>query len=275
MNEAITIEHLSFKYSPQQPWVVSDISLAVPKGSCCAILGPTSAGKSTLLHAVAGILGKHHRSSKTLGSIKVEDVRKPSLGDDLLFPDVGIVLQDPYVMISGIYETVQEELAFTLYNLEIPEAVIEERVAQTLRFLNLAHLAHRHPLHLSGGEVQRVALGTILVAEPKILLIDEPRNSLDCDGQDTLVQLLRSLQPHTTVLFTDYQIELALAVADSVLVLNEGKNLFYGNKREFISRYREFASLLFPREWDDAILRLVKEGAGQRHVLRLAKIVGL
>ncbi|HEY4613562.1 MAG TPA: ABC transporter ATP-binding protein [Bacteroidota bacterium] len=276
MTPAIALEKFSLRYSAMSHWALSDLTFQIPRGSCCAILGQTGAGKSTLLHTLSGLLGKHHRSAESSGSLQVMDSGDISLPRESLFPRVGMVLQDPYVMVSGLYETVDEEISFTLQNLNYSRDQISHRVQQTLATLNLETFASRHPTHLSGGEVQRVALACILVAQPDILLLDEPRNSLDSAGQETVARIIKDFRGKTTVLFTDYQIDLALAIADHILVLDGGRCIFNGNKSAFLKHNEEFTSILIPDEWKDVIPALAAPTSkAVRNSQRIAKLFGL
>ncbi len=253
MNLEVVFKDFSFRYSKSNPWIISNLAVEIPRGTCCAVLGPTGAGKSTLLHAVSGILGKHHKAGESTGEIWIGDEHYKALPCEMLFPKVGLVMQDPYVQISGINNSVGEEIAFTLENLGHPREVIQEKVESALQILNLAHLASRQPSQLSGGEVQRVALATILVAEPQILLLDEPRNSLDCDSQKNLVHILRALRNRTTIIFTDYHIEFAIAVADTILVVDQGRKVFWGNRFSFLTQLDRFKSILPVDEWQEVM----------------------
>ncbi|MGH2568869.1 MAG: energy-coupling factor ABC transporter ATP-binding protein [Bacteroidota bacterium] len=276
MSAAITLRQFSFRYASQQTWALSNISFILPERACCAVLGVTSAGKSTLLQSISGLLGKHHRDASVEGEITIHGEEKATgIPTDILFPTVGLLLQDPFVMLTGIHETVQEEIAFTLLNLGVSQHEIESKVQNALRSLHIEKLAQRHPLQLSGGEVQRVALATVLVAEPKILLLDEPRNSLDCTGLDTLVSIMRNLKERQTIIFADYQVDLAFSVADYILVLHEGKGLFFGEKASFVKQYDEFSELLFPDPWGAVLEKINDVTQSPRHLQRWEKKVGL
>ncbi len=253
MSAALTIEQLTFRYAGQARPALAQISLSIPNRSVCAVLGAVSSGKSTLFQIVAGIAGKHFPAAESEGTLTIQNRTYAGIPRDILFPTVGLVLQEPQVMISGMYETVQEEIAFTLHNLGLAPTAIEGRVRETLATLQLEQLADRHPQQLSGGEQQRVALAAILAAQPPILLLDEPRNSLDCRGIDALVQLIRQYRKTTTILFSDYQIDLALATAEYILVLDQGKQRFFGRTSEFLQRLNEFTAHLVQQDWVEVL----------------------
>jgi energy-coupling factor transporter ATP-binding protein EcfA2 len=274
MNTALIFEQFSFRYSPQAPVVLSEISFHLPEHSVCAILGTTSSGKSTLLQIVAGIAGRHHASAESSGAVVLCKVHEQgTVPREVLFPDVGLVMQDSSVMLSGMYETVEEEIALTLRNLGCTPSDMDQRVREVMRTLRIEHLTHRHPQHLSGGELQRVALATILVARPQLLLLDEPRNSLDCAGIDALAVILHSLKGSSTILFSDYQCDLALTTADYILVLDRGKQIFFGTRSEFITRLAEFCPRVVQKDWVD-LFELAATEPPRRHLHNLFQKLG-
>jgi energy-coupling factor transport system ATP-binding protein len=233
MGPLVTITGLTFRYfSPSKP-VFSAYGLTIPPGSCCAVLGPSGAGKTTLLEILSGSAGAHYRTARCEGSVKIGGTNYSPIPSAVLFPEVGFVLQDPYVQISGIKSTVRSEIEFTLENLGIERGSRIKRVDAILDMLSLTPLADRHPYKLSGGEMQRVALASILVAEPPLLLLDEPANGLDIGSRMVLKNILRSLKGTTTIVLTDYTLAFALDLADRFVVLENGINRFEGTRKEF------------------------------------------
>ncbi|MEX1140322.1 MAG: ABC transporter ATP-binding protein [Bacteroidota bacterium] len=232
MAPRITIDKLSYRYFADGNPVFSDFSLDIPGGTCCALLGPTGAGKTTLLEILSGVAGSQCKTSLAAGSLQIGDERYESIPQAALFPKVGLVLQDPEVQISGIRDTVATEVEFTLEQLSIPVAERERRVRNTLNELALAPLAQRHPQEVSGGERQRVALASILVAAPPFLLLDEPANALDSRSQQLLREILRARKGSTTMIVSDYSIDLSLGLADLFVVLAEGNIVFQGTSAD-------------------------------------------
>jgi len=268
----LKLDSFSFRYSPSQPFALSKVSGVIPKGSCCAILGPTGAGKSTLLLGLSGALGADHSSGNGDGRISVgAEVFEP-MPDRILFPQVGLCLQDPNIMISGLQETVYDEIRFSLENIGIDPGDHETRVRSVMNDVGISDLSGRKPSSLSGGELQRVALASLLVAQPSILLLDEPVNSLDAEGFTRVARIVRGLHGKTTVVFSDHQLELAILVADSILVMREGEVTFSGTKRQFLNNLGEFKNLLPVGEWQDVIYRL--SGADDRLRRALSTVLG-
>jgi energy-coupling factor transporter ATP-binding protein EcfA2 len=162
-------------------------------------------------------------------------------------------MQDAPLQLSGIKGTVLEEVAFTLDNLNVPGNERKRRVAAILSALAISHLAHRKPTRLSGGELQRVALASVLVAEPSLLLLDEPVNALDSLAQHAMTSLVRSLKGKTTVVIADSGINFALSAADLFVVLDAGQMVFSGTRRQFLDSLEAFSLNLSVEPWKDIL----------------------
>ena len=249
MAARLEIHGLSVQYSTGATPALHGVTVGVASGSCCAVLGPTGAGKTTLLHALSGVLGKHHARAIASGSITVADSSFSPLPKTILFPLVGLALQDPYVQISGVRETVYDEVRFTLENLGLSSQGAEQRILPLLKELGIDHLALRKPTALSGGETQRVALATILAARPNVLLLDEPASSLDLTATVRLQRILKSLREKTTVVLTDTHIDFALVVAHQIVVLDRGRVVFDGTPKGFLSALEDLESILPASGW--------------------------
>ena len=249
MADRVTISSLSLRYSGSSPKVLSSVTLEIKEGTCTAILGPTGAGKSTLLHCLAGTLKRHHPECVASGSIRIGETLYEGLPSEVLFPNVGLVLQDPNVQISGVKNTVLEEVLFTLENTgQVPDDPAS-LVGPILRKLGIDHLAERKPTSLSGGETQRVALATILVAQPNVLLLDEPTTALDLAAQEKLRSILREMKEKTTIILTDTQLDFALGICDRIVVLDRGTVAFDGTLAGFMERLQEFHNSIPLEHW--------------------------
>jgi len=253
MAPSVSIRSLHYQYFDGAPFALKDLSVHIASGSCTALLGPSGAGKTTLLQILSGIIGAQFTTGKASGSVLIGDDEFRPIPQKVLFPSVGYLMQDASVQLSGIKETVEEELAFALDNMGIDGYERRERVSQALSRLDLGRLANRRPHQLSGGELQRTALASILVARPSLLVLDEPVNALDSLGQQRMVNVLRSLKSSTTVLFADSGIEFALAVADTFLVMQGGSILFSGTRNQFLNSLDSFYDLLPVNQWSEVV----------------------
>jgi len=208
----LVLDRLSKKFGEQL--AVDQLSLTVGQGELVALLGPSGCGKTTTLQMIAGF------QPPTSGSIALE-------GNDLTAVKpaqrgLGIVFQS-YALFPHM--TAAENVAFGLEMQGIARAERDRRVQQTLALVGLAALTDRFPRRMSGGQQQRVALARALVIQPRILLLDEPLSNLDAklreDMQIELRQIQRTLGT-TTLLVTHDQSE-AMALADRIVVMNQGR----------------------------------------------------
>ncbi len=204
---------------------VKDLSLTIDEGEFLVILGPSGAGKTTTLRLVAG-LERPDRGSVMIGGRDV--TRLPPAARDVAF-----VFQQ-YSLYPHL--SVYDNLAFPLRSpaRRIPEVEIRERVAAVAEKLRITRKLHNRATQLSGGEMQRVAIGRALVREPQIYLMDEPLSSLDAKLRaDLRVELKRiQMELGATVLYVTHdQIE-AMTMATRIGVLNEGALLQLGSPRE-------------------------------------------
>ena len=212
----ITVSGLSFHIA-QQP-ILHAIDLHVPAGTVLALLGSSGCGKSTLLKLLAGLL-QPMDGSITFGGVRVADARFSSPPEQR---DLGMVFQD-YALWPHM--TVRENVAFPLKMRGLNVARRKEKTDTALARVGLQMLADRYPSALSGGQQQRVALARAVVAEPRILLFDEPLSNLDRDLRESLSKemavLLRQLG--TTAVYVTHDREEAKTMADAIATLSSGQ----------------------------------------------------
>ncbi len=227
-------ENVWYRYGEQE--ALRGVTLQVHEGEFVALMGRNGSGKSTLLKMLTGLLrpDRGHVSIAQPGA-GWHPIR--SLDDAL--PQVGLVLQDPGRML--FQETVLDELRFTRRQHRLPED--EKADMALLDWLGIAGLAHRDPRDLSGGERQRVAIAAILVANPRIVLLDEPTRGLDYDQKKALADLLRELTAAgRTVVMATHDVELVARAADRVMLMAEGEIVVDGPTREVMVESLIFAS---------------------------------
>jgi energy-coupling factor transport system ATP-binding protein len=201
--------------------VLEGISLEIPEGELCLVVGRTGSGKSTFLRAINGLVP--HFSGGTLAGRVLVDGR-----DTARFPPreladvVGFVGQDP---VAGfVADNVEEELAYSMESLGLPGDVMRKRVEETLDLLGLAALRDRPLATLSGGQQQRVAIGAALTAHPRVLVLDEPTSALDPGAAEDVLAAVQRLVHDLgmTVVIAEHRLERVAQYADRALLLPQG-----------------------------------------------------
>ena len=193
---------------------LTDVSVEIPSGSLTALLGPSGGGKSTLLRVIAGL----EKADSGLVEIEGKDATTLPAQDR----GVGFVFQH-YAAFKHL--SVARNVAFGLEIRKRPKAEIKKKVDELLELVHLEQFAHRYPAQLSGGQRQRMALARALAVEPQVLLLDEPFGALDAQVRKELRAWLRRLhdQVHVTTVFVTHDQEEAMEVADSIVVMADGK----------------------------------------------------
>jgi energy-coupling factor transporter ATP-binding protein EcfA2 len=226
------------------------MSVHVARGEGLAVLGPAGAGKTTFLHAVAGLL--HAQEHAELGGdIRLDEGEPLSRSTLTAFPTVAMLPQDPRHIVSGFVPTVEEEIGLTLRQAMVPPGDREAAKRSILGQLPISHLMSRHPATLSGGEMQTVALAIAAVATPKLLLLDEPTTALDQGRLDDLTRFLLRRRPDLAVILADATLHAPALVCDQVVVLDQGSIAFSGSRESFWQRLPEFQDLVTLGPWLD------------------------
>ncbi len=208
---------------------LSNVSFNVRHGEFFVLLGPTGAGKTTTLRVISGL------EKQDGGSVVFDN--EPIDGLTPAERDVAFVFQQ-YSLYPTM--TVYDNLAFPLRSpiRKTPEPEIKKRVQEAADILRIGHLLSRKTARLSGGEMQRVAIGRAIVREPAIFLMDEPLSNLDAKLREALRVELKHLQKTmgSTILYVTHdQIE-ALTMADRIAVLNQGKIIQQGTPDDIYDR---------------------------------------
>ena len=232
------------------------INLEIKRGEFVALMGRNGSGKTTLLKHLVGLL------QPSRGTVRVRDMDTRETTIEDLIGTVGYVPQNPNALLFA--DTVSEELAFTRRSHNLPESDPTE----LLRRLGIEQHADRYPRDLSVGERQRVALASILAAEPQIILLDEPTRGVDYLQKQALVRYLQGERAKgRTVLLSTHDVELAAESVDRVIILGDGEIVVDGDARHVMAESMVFASQiskLFREEHYvtvDDVLLAVRHGA--------------
>ncbi len=232
----IRLSNVTYRYPRGAAPALDDLSFEIPEGQFCAVIGANGAGKTTLCAALAGFVPHFYRGQLT-GRIEAAgiDVAESSLAE--MAGTVGLVFSNPFNQITGARFSVRDEIAFGLENMAVPVAEMEARIEAIMEFAGLTGLGDRSPFALSGGQQQRLAIASVLVMRPKIIVLDEPTSQLDPIGSKEVFTVLHSLAAtdDATVFLAEQKLEWVAAFADRVLVLHEGKLVADGPPGEILA----------------------------------------
>jgi len=219
----LVLEDVSFAYLGRYP-ALDGVSLAVAPGEKVALLGANGCGKSTLLKMLDGLVFPDNGTYRAFGS----DVTEEHLEDEQFNRGfrgrVGFVFQNSDAQVFS--PTVREEIAFGPLNMGLPRDEVEARVDDTVAMLDIADLTSRAPYQLSGGQKKRVAIASVLVMNPDVLLFDEPTAALDPRTQQWLIELIVQLnRAGKTIVLATHDLDTLDPLADRCVVLGEDHRL--------------------------------------------------
>jgi molybdopterin-binding protein len=210
-------------------FLLRDISLNIEPREYFIILGPTGAGKTVLLEAIAGLYPVLE-GEVWIGDKEITDLNPEKRG-------IGIVYQDQALF---PHLSVEKNIAFGLKMRKCPKHEVRAKIDSISEVVGISHLLKRSPSTLSGGEKQKVALARALVTEPKVLLLDEPLSALDPETKERMQGELRQIHSRIEliVIHVTHDFEEAIALGHRVAVLNDGCVAQVGTPEEFLRRPR-------------------------------------
>ena len=235
MDNMIVINNLFFKYDYKI--IFNNLSLSIKKGTFTTILGNNGCGKSTLVRLLTG-LEDSNRSIIIDGMV---------LDDSTLFSirrKIGVVFENPDNTL--ISETVMEDLAFPLENLNCSRDYIYSKINEISKYLGIDHLLNRCPRDLSGGEKQLVGLGCALITGPELIILDEAFSMVDSMSKLNMLKLLRKIKKdyNVTILNISHDIEESI-YGDDIIVINNGRVIIQDNKKNVYKQEKELNKLGF------------------------------
>ncbi|WP_104107159.1 ABC transporter ATP-binding protein [Nocardioides sp. 616] len=212
----IELRRLRFSYPGRE--VLAGIDLDIEEGELVLLAGSTGVGKSTLLGVVSGLVPEYTGGTLS-GDVLLDGVSIIERPARERAADIGYVGQNPAAWF--VTDTVEEEVAYGMEQLGLPAATMRRRVEETLDLLGIADLRHRDLRTLSGGEQQRVAIGSVLTMHPRLLVLDEPTSALDpTAAEDVLATVTRLVHDlGLSVLVAEHRLERVVPFADRMVLL--------------------------------------------------------
>lgn len=226
----VIFKNVYFSYNHKTPLekeALKDINLYFDSGKIHGIIGPIGSGKSTMLELMNGI------TKPTKGEVIVGnyELNKKNFNFNKFRNDVGLVYQFPEKQF--FCSTVAEEVSFSKKVLDPKSKNLKNKVIKVLKMVGLDETyLKRSPNSLNGGEKRRVAIASVLISNPKLIIMDEPTIGLDNKGKKRLVKLLKSLRDNykKTIIIVTHDVDMLYEIVDNVIVLNDGRVIKEGNK---------------------------------------------
>jgi energy-coupling factor transport system ATP-binding protein len=232
----ISVEGLKYKYPLSETLALNDVSFQVEKGEFIGIIGKNSAGKSTLCQAIVGLVPHFYKGAYG-GKVVVDglEVKTHEIAD--LSLKVGMVFQNPFTQVTGSKLTVYEEIAFGLENMGVSREEMVGRIAEVLKLLKIDKVRNHNPFDLSGGQMQRMAIASIIAMKPEVIVLDEPTSQLDPAGSEEVFQAIQSLSEQgITVIMAEHKMEKVAQYCNRVMLLHEGKLIDFDTPEKVFSR---------------------------------------
>ncbi len=232
----IEVKDLKYRYPGTTELALDGVSFTVEKGEFIGIAGENGAGKSSLSQALLGLIPQFYKGAYG-GSVTICGMDARSTPVSELCRHVGLVFQNPFNQLSGAKDTVYDEVGYGLQNLGFPPEEIRTRVESVLRCFGIWEYRDRNPFDLSGGQLQRVAICSVLAMNPDVLILDEPTSQLDPEGSEEVFHTVDELtKMGITIIMIEQKIEKLAGYCDRVLLMHQGHVVDYDTPRKIFSR---------------------------------------
>lgn len=232
----IEVKNLKYRYPDTEKLALNDLSFSVEKGEFIGIIGRNKSGKSTLCYALAGLV-PHFFSGAYGGAAVVNNLEIRQHEIEEIITDVGLVFENPFSQMTGAKFSVFEEIAFGLENKGIERSEMIYRIEESLHLLDIEELSNKNPFSLSGGQMQRVAIASVIAMRPKVLILDEPTSQLDPQGSEEVFHVVENLTKEgMTIIMAEHKIEKVAEYSDRVLLLNDSQLVDFDTPEKVFSR---------------------------------------
>lgn len=234
MSNIIKIEKLNFKYKDKQ--VFNNLDLNIEKGSFISVIGPNGSGKSTLIKILTGLLlnynGYINVDGYNLNEFYLKEIRRK----------IGVVFDNPDNHFVG--ETVIDDLAFSLENLQYQKEDITNSINEIVKIFKIKDILYEEPRNLTNSQKQKVAIAGSLIFNPKILILDESLHQLTPVDKKEILGILKKYQKerNLTIIMITHNLENTL-YSDRIVVLNEGQIYLDGTLEEVYSQKERLSKL--------------------------------
>ena len=229
----IKFQNVSLIYPTAERTILDKLNFEIGEGEFVLLIGETGIGKSSVLRLINGLV-PHHTGGILAGNVEVGGISTRTVRPGQLAELIGIVGQNP---VNGfVTDIVEDELAFSMESLNLPEEAMRKRIEEVLDLLSLNQIRNRKIATLSGGEQQRVAIAAAMVLHPKILVLDEPTSALDPVAAEEVLAILQRLVHDLgiTVIIAEHRLERVIGYVDLVIEISANGQTRIGKPEEIL-----------------------------------------
>jgi energy-coupling factor transporter ATP-binding protein EcfA2 len=230
----IKFKNFHFRYKGNDEYALKNINLEIGSNKFILLAGETGSGKTSLIRCMNGLIPQFY-AGYYKGHVEISGKNTNETTISELSNDVGIVFQNPENQL--ITMNVEHEIAFGLENLGISREIIGEKIKEVVEITEIESIIDKAPFEISGGEQQRVAIASILVLEPKVIILDEPTANLDPLFARKILNLLKKIQVEKkiTIIISEHRMDLIIPLVDEIILMKESEILAHDTKNNIIN----------------------------------------
>lgn len=231
----IELQHINYRYPLTSDLTIKDLSLKVEPGEVLGVIGSNGSGKTTVCNIMRGFIPAFYKGELE-GKVIFEDKLLDTSNLGRLAQKIGYAFQNPFTQITGVKYTIYDEIGYGLENLSIPREEANEKVEQVIELLNLEKIRNQNPYDLSGGQKQMVALASVIVLDPELIILDEPTSQLDPSSTLAVYNIVKNLKKQgKTIIIVDHKVDLLAQVCDEIAVIQDGQLVVKGETHHVFS----------------------------------------
>lgn len=231
----IELKKVTYQYPLDSEAIIKNIDLSIEKGKVYGLIGSNQAGKTTLCNIIRGFIPEMFLG-ELAGTVtyKGKAIQQYNIG--ALAAEIGYSSQNPFTQISGVKDTVEEEIAYGMENIGIVPETMRKKVQELLDLFKLHELKDKNPFELSGGQKQRVALASIVALDPEVIILDEPTSQLDPQSTEEVFEIIAMLkQQGKTIIVVEHKVDLLAEYCDEIILLENGQIMMNGPAHQVLS----------------------------------------
>ncbi len=231
----VSLKNISYTYPLEDKESIHHLSFDFKEGNVYGVIGANESGKTTICNIIRGFVPELYKGELT-GEIliKGKPISDYNIGE--LATIIGYSFQNPFTQLSGVKETVYEEIAYGMENIGVSRTEMMTKVDELVDMFQLNDLIDKNPYQLSGGQKQRVAIASIIALDPDIIILDEPTSQLDPKSSEDIFNILHLLKKQgKTIILVEHKVDLLAEYCDEILLMDQGQLVMTGPTQEVLS----------------------------------------